>query len=117
MAGKGAASKEVGIHRLPSLKVPVHPEGTWNLGTAQHNRLEVITQQAAAFPQRQQWGGDQGEQMGDQRKRSEGPLGITTRETPSRAQEAEVTRQRKFSMWFVQVRAGEVCVCYLGSLK
>lgn len=28
-----------------------------------------------------------------------------------------MTRQRKFPMWLFQVRAREVCVCYLGSLQ
>lgn len=35
----------------------------------QHNGLEITTQQVAAFPRGQQWGGDQGGQVGDQSKR------------------------------------------------
>lgn len=44
----------------------------------QHNGLEITTQQVAAFPRGQQWGGDQGGQVGDQSKRSEVPLGNTS---------------------------------------
>lgn len=48
MAGKGAASKEVGIHRLPSLKVPESTQrgpGTWGQLSTTGWKLSPIRQQ------------------------------------------------------------------------